>query len=119
MKDGQAQGRGERRSFDFGEVGERSDVEAEVHELQEDEEGLHEAVGGLREVFGGGEDAVEEAGFEGQGAGSWLSGLSGQGRGVGAGRCVPRERRSGSRGGRGFRRSRVGWRCRRGLRGCG
>ena len=54
---------------DFGEVGERADVEAEVHELEGEEEGLDEGGGGGGQVLFGGKDAVEEVGRCGVGGG--------------------------------------------------
>jgi hypothetical protein len=53
-------GAGERgdKVLDFGEIGEGSDVEGEVHDLEEEEEVLGYGVGDFGEFFGGGEDVV-------------------------------------------------------------
>jgi hypothetical protein len=60
-------GAGERREqvLDLGEVGERADVETEIHELKKQKESLHHGVGGAGEILGRGEDAVAGAGFWG------------------------------------------------------
>ena len=69
--------------FDLGQVCEGSDVEAEVHELEEDEERLHDWVRGGREFVAGGEDAAGEIRF-GLGLGwSWRGWGFGGGDGVG------------------------------------
>ena len=47
---------GREEFFDLRQVGERADVEAQIHELQQDEERLHNGVRGLGKLFGGGQD---------------------------------------------------------------
>ena len=55
--------------FDLGEVGERADVEAEVHQLEEDEEGVDDVVG-VRGGLGRWRGCGRGSWFEGQGSGS-------------------------------------------------
>lgn len=63
-------GVGERREqvLDLGEVGERPDVEAQVHELKTEEEIARDGVRDFGEFVGGGEDVEGVAGCEG----TWL-----------------------------------------------
>lgn len=84
-EDGEGQGRagqeGGEEVVDFGKVGERADVEAEIHDLEKKEEGLRNAIGDFGELFGGSEDV---------GAGRWrgIGGLRVEyGIGGGGGRC--------------------------------
>lgn len=61
-EDGEQGGGGGEKVFNFGKVGEGSDVEAEVHELEGEEERLDDGVGDGGEVGGRGEEGVQEVG---------------------------------------------------------
>jgi hypothetical protein len=61
-EDGLRMEQGREQVLDFGEVGEGADVEADVHELQQDEEISDHGVGGLWKVGGCGEEAAERRG---------------------------------------------------------
>jgi len=58
VEDGCGVGERGHEVFNFGEVGERSDVKAEVHELEEEVEGLNDGGGGLGQVGGVGEESA-------------------------------------------------------------
>ena len=42
--------------FDLREIGKRSNIEAQIHELKEDEEGLHDRKGSFGKILRGGEN---------------------------------------------------------------
>ena len=80
-EDGEGQGwagqEGCEEVVDFGKVGEGSDVEAEIHDLEQEEEGLGYGPGDFGEFFRGSKDTSAERG-------RWICGL-GEGRRIGRG----------------------------------